>query len=189
MHTCYKTLSLHGSYGAGRKAVKHVRKAIKACEESGKTPCKNTSTPPFRKRIFLEKYFCNFENSLLGYSRSLFQKESPRGQCKFLCFLKANVQRLWFLSKALKAKFSSIPSGVASLLTPDLDWNGVVENSLPSTLALIQPPTMAIAPTRVGPRWRAPLDSGGARVYALRRASGALSLSWWRKVALPLALW
>ena len=34
-------------------------------------------------------------------------------------FLKANVQR--FLSKALKAKLSSIPSQIANLLTPDLD--------------------------------------------------------------------
>ena len=62
-----------------RKAIKHVRKAIKAL-------CENISKPPFLKRIFLEKDFCSFENSLLGYSRSLFQKESPKGQCQFLCF-------------------------------------------------------------------------------------------------------
>ena len=53
----------------------------KACEESGKAPCENTSKPPL-----LEKDFCSSENGLLGYSRSPFQKESLEGQCQFLCF-------------------------------------------------------------------------------------------------------
>ena len=35
-----------------------------------------------------KRFFCSFENGLLGYSESLFQKESPGGQCQFLCFWK-----------------------------------------------------------------------------------------------------
>ena len=51
----------------------------KTCEESGKAPRENISRPPFWKKDFLEKDFCSFENGLLGYSKSLFQKESPKG--------------------------------------------------------------------------------------------------------------
>ena len=54
-----------------RKAVKHVRKA----------PWKYL-TPLFGQ------HFCSFEDSLLGYSRSLFQKESPGDQYQFSCFWK-----------------------------------------------------------------------------------------------------
>ena len=64
------------------KVDKGVGESGKACEESCKAPCKNTSKPPFlEKGFFLEKDYCSFENSLLGYSRSPFQKESPGGQC------------------------------------------------------------------------------------------------------------
>ena len=54
-----------------RKAIKHVRKA------SWKY-----ITP------LCGKHFFSFKDSLLGYSRSLFQKESPGGQCQFSCFWK-----------------------------------------------------------------------------------------------------
>ena len=57
-------------------------------KESSKALCGNTSEPPFWQRIFLEKDFHSFENGLLGNSRSLFQKESPGGQCQFLFFWK-----------------------------------------------------------------------------------------------------
>ena len=30
--------------------------------------------------------FLSFKNSLLGYNRSNFQKESPGGYCQFQCF-------------------------------------------------------------------------------------------------------
>ena len=43
---------------------------------------------PFEKGFFGKRFFCSFENSLLGYSESLFRKESPKGQCQFLCFWK-----------------------------------------------------------------------------------------------------
>ena len=63
------------------KVDKGVGESGKACEESCKAPCKYLKASLFRKRIFLEKDYCSFENSLLGYSRSPFQKESPGGQC------------------------------------------------------------------------------------------------------------
>ena len=61
------------------------------------------------------------------------------------------------LSKALKAKLSSIPSGIANLSMPGLDRNGV-EKPLPSSWALVRPPAMATTPVRIGPRWRAPFE-------------------------------
>ena len=76
------------SYKAYKESGKAYENIRKACEESGKAyekgrkaPCKNTSKPPFWKRIF-----CFFGNSLLEYSKSLFQKGSLGGQCQFLCF-------------------------------------------------------------------------------------------------------
>ena len=52
----------------------HIRKYLKA--GFWKTILKN---------IF-GKYFMSFENSLLRYSKSNFQKESPGGQCQFQYF-------------------------------------------------------------------------------------------------------
>ena len=118
----FATLCLHV-----RKTVKHMRNAIKACEErgkaceesskaceeSGKALCENTSEPPFWKKIF----------ALLKWSTRIqqkpFSKGKPQRPMPISVFSKANVQR--FLSKALKAKLSSIPSQIANLSTPDLD--------------------------------------------------------------------
>ena len=71
---------------ACEESDKTYEESDKVCEESDKAPCEKTSKPPFRKRSFVKRFFCSFENSLQGYSKSLFQKESPRGQCQFLCF-------------------------------------------------------------------------------------------------------
>ena len=51
----------------------------------------NTSKPVFGKPF--EKHL-SFENNLLGYSKSNFQKGKPRRLMPILMFLKANVQRL-----------------------------------------------------------------------------------------------
>ena len=77
---------------------------------------------PFKKG-FLEKDFCSFENSLLGCSKDLFQKKCLGGQCQLLCY-ESQCPKITDLSKALKAKLSSIPSGVISLSLPNLDQNG-----------------------------------------------------------------
>ena len=73
--------------------------SCKACEESCKDPCENTSKPPLLERIFGNKFFYSFENSLLGYSRSLFPKGKPRRLMPISVFLKVNVQRLWIYRK------------------------------------------------------------------------------------------
>ena len=52
---------------------------------------------PFWKTILL------FEDSLLGYSRNLFQKECLRGQCQFLCFWKPMSKDYGFI-KSSKGK-------------------------------------------------------------------------------------
>ena len=95
----FPTLSLHvkESYKAWEESYKACEESDKACEESGnackesnKTLGENTSHPLFGKR------FRSFENSLLGYSRSLSQKGKPWRLMPISAFLKANVQRLWF---------------------------------------------------------------------------------------------
>ena len=137
-----------------------------ACEENGKAPCKILQSLPFKKG-FLEKYFCSFENILLGYSRSLFRNESPGGQCQILCF-ECRCPKIMVLSKALKAKLSSIPSGVT--IAPRFDhqlWRQL-------------------------PRARGPIGGPFSNsmwcVCRSREASGALSLSL-EEVGLPFALW
>ena len=65
----------------------------KACEESYKALCENTS------KDFWKMIFSSLENSLLGYSRSLFSKGTLRGLMPISVFLKANVRRLWFYQK------------------------------------------------------------------------------------------
>ena len=87
------------------------------------------------------------------------------------------------LSKALKAKLSLIPNGVASLLMPGLDRDGVERPPL-LLRALVRPLAVAIAPMLAGPRWGPILDMMVCFARGLR-----CSLSWWRQVGLPLALW
>ena len=157
----FATLCLHV-----RKSIKHVRKAIKAL-------CENISKPPFSKRIFLEKDFCSFENSLLGYSRSLFQKESPKGQCQFLCFWKP-ISKDYSFIKSPKGKTLIDPSGVTSLSTPGLDWNKA-EKPPPSSRALIQPPAVVQLLHARGPI-RGPLTEYGV-CCVLRAELRVLSLS------------
>ena len=76
--------------------------SCKACEESGetcgesnKTPCENTSKPPFWKKIF-----CSFENSLLGYSRSLFQKGKPQRLTPISMFWKSMSKDYGFIKSS-----------------------------------------------------------------------------------------
>ena len=82
------------------------------------------------------------------------------------------------LSKALKAKLTSIPSGVASLSMLDLDWL----SGKPSSLCLR-------STARCGDNSRvceAPLEV----VYGVVHAEPlVLSLSQWRKIGLPLEVW
>ena len=82
------------------------------------------------------------------------------------------------LSKALKAKFSSFSSGVASLLALNLH-----QGKKPLLLwAFVRAPVMATAPACAGPRWSAPLSRNDARVrvcsvcHGLCGALGALFL-------------
>ena len=78
----FATLCLHVKENckAYEESSKACEESDKACEESDKAPCENALHP------FFGNFFCSFEDSLKGYSRSLFQKESPRGQHQFLCF-------------------------------------------------------------------------------------------------------
>ena len=80
------------------ESCKACDKSGKACKESSKVPRKYLTTFVLKKDFFVKRFFCSFENSLLRYSESLFQKESPGGMPIFV-FLKANVQRLWFYQK------------------------------------------------------------------------------------------
>ena len=119
-----------------------------ACEENGKAPCKILQSLPFKKG-FLEKYFCSFENILLGYSRSLFRNESPGGQCQILCF-ECQCPKIMVLSKALKAKLSSIPKSRKSVdAQPRTEnrqafvWPSVVV-TLPHTRGPVEVPSQMI---------------------------------------------
>ena len=119
---------------------------------------------PFKKG-FLEKDFCSFENSLLGYSRDLFQKECLRGQRQFLCF-ESQCPKITDLSKALKAKLSSMPSGVVSLSSPNLDQNGG-EKETTVVAGLRSTTRRGDAPTHVGGYWR-PLSLGNCIAWCVR---------------------
>ena len=86
---------------------------------------------PFGKG-FLEKYFCSFENSLLGYSRSLFQKETLEANANF-CVFESQCPKIMVLSKTLKAKLLSIPNRVTSLSLLGLDrLSGKTAYAVPS---------------------------------------------------------
>ena len=54
--------------------------------------------------------------------------------------------------------------------------------------AFVRPPAMTTAPASTRPRWKAPLEWMVSWVFA-RSFGCSLSLSRWRKVDLPLALW
>jgi len=88
------------------------------------------------------------------------------------------------LSKALKAKCSPIPSGVASLLMPSLDQLSGKDRY---HHAFVQPPAVATA-SALRARWR---PSRCICMCVVRRELRVLSLSLsrWRKVGLPLVLW
>ena len=90
------------------------------------------------EKDFLENYFCSFENGLLG------------------------CPKIMVLSKALKAKLSSIPSGVASLSMPGLE-NGAKNHR--RHRAFIRPPAVVMLLRARGPL-KAPfeIDDRCARV-------------------------
>ena len=110
------------------------------------------------EKDFLENYFCSFENGLLGCSRSFFQEEKPRRPMPISVFFKSQCPKIMVLSKALKAKLSSIPSGIASLSMP-ASIGTEAEKSLPPLRAFVRPPAMATAHAR--PHWRASLGIYG----------------------------
>ena len=64
----------------------HVKESCKACFRKAVKlhTYKNTSKPVFGKPFekYFWKIFLSFENSLLGYSKSIFQKENPGGECQ-----------------------------------------------------------------------------------------------------------
>ena len=73
-------------------------------------------------------------------------------------FFKSQCPKIMVLSKALKAKLSSIPSGIASLST--LASIGTeAEKPPPPLRAFVRPP--AVATTRARPHWRASLGING----------------------------
>ena len=88
------------------------------------------------------------------------------------------------LSKALKAKLSSIPSGVASLLTPGLDQNGGEK-----TAANVVGPSSTTCHGNSSCARGAALFSSSQMVVCVRTELRVLSLSVRRKVDLPLTLW
>ena len=77
-------------------------------------------------------------------------------------FFKSQCPKIMVLSKALKAKLSSIPSGIASLSMP-ASIGTEAEKPLPPLRAFVRPPAMATAHVR--PHWRASLG-----IYGVVRA-------------------
>ena len=125
-----------------KESGKACKESSKACEESCKAPWKYL-TPPFGNG-FLKHIFCPFENSLLGYNESLFQKESPEANAIFYVF-EIQCPKIMILSKAQKAKLSSLsmpgpradsetaarpsfdhPRARGPLEAPSLEWWGMV---------------------------------------------------------------
>ena len=74
-----------------RKAVKHVRKAVKYMRKAVKHVRKAVKPHENNSQTLFGKHFCSFEDSLLGYSISPFQKGKPWKPMPIPMFLKANV--------------------------------------------------------------------------------------------------
>ena len=156
-----------------------------ACEESCKAPCENTSEPPFRKRIFGKRFFFFSLLKIVYWDvvKAFFKRKAPKANANF-CVFESQCPKIMVLSKALKAKLSSIPSGVASLSMPSLDWlSGKTTTIVPRfdhQLWWQLPHTRGLV--------RGPFSNSMWCVCRSREASGALSLSL-EEVGLPFALW
>ena len=113
---------------------------------------------------------------------AFFKRKAPEANANF-CVFESQCPKITVLSKALKAKLSLIPSEVANLSTPYLDrtkWKKIA----------------AIMPSFDHPLWQQLLHvrglvGGSILTYGcvVRVELRVLSLSRWRKVGLPLALW
>ena len=129
---------------------------------------------PFGKGFFGKIFFCSSENSLLGYSKSLFQKKATKANANF-CVFESQSPKIMVLLKALKAKLSLIPSGVISLSMSS-------HEQLENRQAFVQP--LAVATPHA---WEACCRPLSIMVWFAR--SFGYSVSWGRKVGLPLEVW
>ena len=72
------------------------------------------------ERGFWKKIFCPFENDSTRIVKAFFKRKAPEANVNFYVF-ESQCPKIMVLSKVLKAKLSSIPSGVANLLMLGLD--------------------------------------------------------------------
>ena len=151
-----------------KESCKACKESNKACEESDKAFEGSCKAPWKYLTPLFGKHFCSFENSLLGYSRSLFQKGKPRRPMPISMFFESQCPKIMVLAKALKAKLSSIPSEVVSLSTSGLNRSGK-----PPLWAFVRPPAVATLPCAWG-LLEALLDDMCVR--GPRGAPGVLSL-------------
>ena len=135
-----------------------------------------------KRDFFGKRFFCSFENSLLGYSRSLFSKGKPWRPMPISVFFGSQCPKIMVLSKALKAKLSSIPNGVASPSMPDLDWS-----EKPPSLDLRSTTRRGNAPALGGPL-EAPISIDWC-VWFTRCFECSLSLLVEEGICLPLEVW
>ena len=155
---------------ACEESGKACEESSKACEGRGTTPCRNTSEPPFWKRIF-----ALLKMVYQDIVEAFFKRKALEVNANF-CVFESQCPKIMVLSKTLKAKLLSIPSGVTSLLTPSLDWlsektiatmasfNHLLWRQLPHTQGPIRGPSLCVY------------------VCASHEASGALSLIGGRQV-------
>ena len=128
--------------------------------------------------IFLEKRFLALLK-IVYYDivEAFFKRKAPEVNANFYVF-ESQCPKIMVSLKALKAKLSSIPSGVASLSTPSLNRNEGAENCHCRCGPLFDLPSWQCFRAHGGPL-EAPLI--GNRICSvwlgLRRASSALSLS------------
>ena len=159
------------------ESCKECEESGKTCEESNKAPCENTSEPPFWKF-----FFALLKTVYQDIVEAFFKRKAPEANANF-CVFESQCPKITVLSKALKAKLSSTLSGVTSLSTPCLDrtkWKKTT-TVLPSFDHLLwRQLSHARGPVR-----------GSFSMYGcvVRVEFWLLSLSRWRKVGLPLALW
>ena len=166
---------------ACEESYKACEKSGKACDESGKILMWKYLKATLSEKEFLEKDFCSFENGLLGCSRSLFQKEKPRRPMPIFVFFKSQCPKIMVLSKALKAKLSSIESQVCR--SPPLSWRKW------KNCCRCYRPSFNHPLWQQLPRTRGPIGRPLLAYMVLFVWSFGCFLSQWRKVGLPLALW
>ena len=69
----------------------------------------------------MEKDICSFETVYWNIVEAFFKRKALEANANFYVF-ESQCPKITILSKALKAKLSSIPSGIANLSMPGLDW-------------------------------------------------------------------